>query len=236
MSDYIHDVAAYFVAAAGPRGISSMKLHKLLYVADTVYRRQTSESLFDETFTVSESGPVIPDLFPFHEGAYSITSWKWGDPNAVLFPINQFLDSIDQKYSALSGPMLSELVKKFPEYTQVAAADALAKRDQQAVTFRLQGHGEIIVEGRVEGTGSFVLGASFMGTLQSPEDETMTVVVFAEGSNGNRGWNVWNAGTFPFTMNRGKRADGTTGVVSMTVQVPTGTTFKVDGNDDNTDF
>ena len=235
MSDYIHDAAAYFVAAAGPRGISSMKLHKLLYVADTVYRRQTSEHLFDEAFTVSKSGPVIPELFSFHEGAYSITSWPWGDPNAVIRPINTFLDSIDQQYSAMSGPQMSEIVKKFPEYTAVAAADALAKRDQQTVTFRLQGT-DIIVEGGIEGTGVTPLRASFMGTLQSPEDETMTVVVFSEGFSGNRGWNLWNAGTFPFTMNRGKRADGTSGVVSMTVQVPTGTTFKVDGNVDNTDF
>jgi len=114
----IQDVAQYFIShKRNDQGMSSMKLHKLCFLADTLYQRALYVPLFSEYFTHTKTGPRYTELMSYHKGAYILTTWPVGDTSKLDSKHKEYLDRIFQAYSFHSGPELSRLTQKMEEYT-----------------------------------------------------------------------------------------------------------------------
>lgn len=114
----IHDVAAFFLNSCSEDGLSSMALHKLCFLADVQFSREHPDSrpLFPEYFTHTVTGPRYADLLPHHTGQLIIHRWDLGYPETIHTLLQDYLTAVWNQYSALTGPMLSDLTMGMPEY------------------------------------------------------------------------------------------------------------------------
>lgn len=107
----IHDVAAKIISEF-PRGISSMKLHKLAFIAQGWSLVILTRPLFDEDFTIRKNGPYSIDLWNQHgDDAYTLTNWP-GDPANLREDEKIIIKGVTNQYGALSGPQLNQQVSK----------------------------------------------------------------------------------------------------------------------------
>lgn len=67
----VFDVSAYIIKKLGP--ISSMKLQKLTYYSQAWSLVWDEKPLFSEKIEAWANGPVIPDLFSYHRGQFSVS-------------------------------------------------------------------------------------------------------------------------------------------------------------------
>ena len=110
MSDYasVHDVAAY-VLSKFDQPISTMKLQKLVYLAQGWHLGLRDKPLFTEQLQAWANGPVCPDLFAKHRGDYAVKEWQWGNARRLLASERIVVDAVIKNYGGLSGLELSEL-------------------------------------------------------------------------------------------------------------------------------
>lgn len=78
----VFDVARYILDKKGP--ISAWKLQKLCYYAQAWTLAWDEKPLFDEEFEAWANGPVCPQLFYAHKGAYIVRpEMIHGDPSKL---------------------------------------------------------------------------------------------------------------------------------------------------------
>lgn len=70
MADVL-DVAAYILERHGP--MTAMKLHKLLYYSQAWHLVWDEEPLFGARIEAWRQGPVIPDVYRCHRGAFNLS-------------------------------------------------------------------------------------------------------------------------------------------------------------------
>lgn len=104
----IHDVAAY-VLSSFDAPISTMKLQKLVYLAQGWSLALLDEPLYDEKHEAWANGPVSRELFREHRRMYSVSRWPSGDADALEFLDQVIVDAVVANYGALSGSELSDL-------------------------------------------------------------------------------------------------------------------------------
>lgn len=95
----IQDVAAYILNRY--RRMTTMKLQKLCFYAQSAYLAKTGEPLFDEDFYAWVNGPASPDLFALHRGKFFIYPNDLAGDTKVLKTdqiaiINEVCDDLSQ--------------------------------------------------------------------------------------------------------------------------------------------
>jgi uncharacterized phage-associated protein len=105
----VHDVAAYIVRKIGPT--TAMKLQKLVYYCQAWSLVWEEKPLFKARIEAWANGPVVPQLYQVHRGAFKVTKWPLGDPNAFEANANEksTIDAVLDFYGKQSSQWLSDL-------------------------------------------------------------------------------------------------------------------------------
>lgn len=74
--------------------------------------------LFSEYFQHTPNGPQYSELLPYHKGETTLYAWPAGNVSNLSEEIQGYLNWVFNKYTVLTGPMLSMMTKEFPEYTE----------------------------------------------------------------------------------------------------------------------
>lgn len=103
----VFDVARYILDKKGP--MSAWKLQKLCYYAQAWTLAWGEEPLFDEDFQAWANGPVCPELFRAHKGAYMIyPDMIDGDPNKLSASQVENIDIVLKGYGDKEAYWLRE--------------------------------------------------------------------------------------------------------------------------------
>jgi uncharacterized phage-associated protein len=103
-----HDVAAYIINKL-PGPVSAVKLQKLVYYSQAWSLAWEDRPLFDERIEAWVNGPVVPALYEWHRGKFSISSWPKGDPNCFPPEDSSTIDAVLEFYGRQSSQWLSDL-------------------------------------------------------------------------------------------------------------------------------
>ena len=107
MAAHVDDVATYILQRQGR--MSAMKLHKLLYYCQAWHLVWEEEPLFDSEIEAWRDGPVVPDVFKKHKGAFMIDELPGpGDPADIDDYQLESIDVVLNTYGRMSAYELSE--------------------------------------------------------------------------------------------------------------------------------
>jgi uncharacterized phage-associated protein len=77
----VFDVAACILTKRG--GMTAWKLQKLIYYSQAWSLVWDERPLFNERIEAWANGPVCPDLYAAHRGAFMVTQIDRGDPSRL---------------------------------------------------------------------------------------------------------------------------------------------------------
>jgi uncharacterized phage-associated protein len=105
----VHDVAAYVLRKMGT--MTAMKLQKLVYYCQAWSLVWEEKPLFKARIEAWANGPVVPQLYQVHRGAFKVTRWPQGDPVAFEHDANEksTIDAVLEFYGGQSSQWLSDL-------------------------------------------------------------------------------------------------------------------------------
>lgn len=104
----VHDVAAYILSKQDAP-ISTWKLQKLVYYSQAWHLVWDEEPLFAEKIEAWANGPVVRPLYLKHRGQFSVSEWRWGNPDALSESEKATINLVLASYGGLSGRQLSHL-------------------------------------------------------------------------------------------------------------------------------
>lgn len=103
---HVYDVAAYVFERQGP--MTAMKLHKLLYYCQAWHLVWEDVPLFDAEIQAWAEGPVIPEVYKLHRGAFKIKEWPaQGDSEDLEPNERESIDAVLRAYGSWSAYDLS---------------------------------------------------------------------------------------------------------------------------------
>src|ERR1700733_8590182 len=88
----VFDVAAYILAKRG--GMTAWKLQKLVYYSQAGSLVWDERPLFAERIEAWANGPVCPDLYAAHRGAFIVTEIDRGDPSRLIVDATETIDAV----------------------------------------------------------------------------------------------------------------------------------------------
>ncbi len=108
----VFDVAKYILEKTGP--VTTMKLQKLVYYAQawsTVWDDPPDTPLFPEEIQAWSQGPVVPDLFAWHKGRFTVDapSLTRGDSAKLSLAQKATIDAVVDFYGPKTAQWLSDL-------------------------------------------------------------------------------------------------------------------------------
>jgi uncharacterized phage-associated protein len=103
----VHDVAAHIVRRLGP--LSAMKLQKLVYYAQAWSLVWDDRPLFRARIEAWANGPVAPELYRHHRGAFQVAAWPFGDAGNLNAGERGTVNGIINFYGNRSPQWLSDL-------------------------------------------------------------------------------------------------------------------------------
>ncbi|MFC3717114.1 Panacea domain-containing protein [Luteimonas soli] len=104
----VHDVAAFILERAG--SMSTMKLQKLVYYSQAWSLVWDGDVLFDSQIQAWANGPVCPELFQSHRGAYRVAREDIsGDPNQLNQDQRETVEGVLSVYGDKTPQWLSDL-------------------------------------------------------------------------------------------------------------------------------
>ena len=104
----VFDVAAYILEKSGP--MTAMKLQKLIYYSQAWSLVWDEKPLFSERIRAWANGPVTPELYQAHRGAFTVKPGDiQGDPSALGTDEHETVDSVLKYYGDKTSQWLSEL-------------------------------------------------------------------------------------------------------------------------------
>jgi uncharacterized phage-associated protein len=104
----IYDIAAYALQRRGSR-MTTWELQKLCYYAQAWSLAVHARPLFNEEFQAWKDGPVQPELYQRHKGAFSVTEVAGGDASKVAPDDAGLVDRVLEFYSRFTPGELREL-------------------------------------------------------------------------------------------------------------------------------
>lgn len=102
-----HDVAAYIVKKLGV--LSALKLQKLVYYSQAWSLVWDDRPLFKARIEAWANGPVVPQLYHHHRGAFQVNAWPWGDTGKLDSKARETIDAVVKFYGHRSSQWLSDL-------------------------------------------------------------------------------------------------------------------------------
>jgi uncharacterized phage-associated protein len=103
----VHDVAAYILRSRG--AMTAMKLEKLVYYCQAWSLVWDEKPLFGERIEAWAQGPVVPELFNEHRGAYMVEKLRRGDPEVLTKDERETVDAVLTAYGDKTSQWLSDL-------------------------------------------------------------------------------------------------------------------------------
>lgn len=104
----VFDVAKYILHNKGE--MTAMKLQKLVYYSQAWSLVWDEKPLFPERIEAWANGPVVPDLYYVHKGAYIISEDMFpGDPLRLAKDEKETVDSVLETYGDKPSQWLIEL-------------------------------------------------------------------------------------------------------------------------------
>lgn len=103
----VHDVAAYIVKKVGT--LSALKLQKLVYYSQAWSLVWDDRPLFKARIEAWANGPVVPQLYRHHRGAFQVNAWPMGDAGNLDSKARETIDAVVKFYGDRSSQWLSDL-------------------------------------------------------------------------------------------------------------------------------
>lgn len=89
--------------------LTTMKLHKLVYYSQCWNLARTGIPLFNESIQAWQQGPIVPELYRRHKGAYALANWPAGDASALTGEQKTVVDWVIAQYGNFSPEELSAM-------------------------------------------------------------------------------------------------------------------------------
>jgi uncharacterized phage-associated protein len=106
----VFDVAAYILAKRGE--MTAWKLQKLVYYSQAWSLVWDERPLFAERIEAWANGPVCPDLYAAHRGAFIVARIDRGDPSRLGGDAIETIDAVLDYYGNKSSQWLSDLTHR----------------------------------------------------------------------------------------------------------------------------
>jgi uncharacterized phage-associated protein len=103
----VFDVAAYIIDKIGP--LSAMKLQKLVYYCQAWSLVWDESPLFPERIEAWSNGPVIPVLFSFHRGQFTVDEIAIGNIDNLNSKQKETIDAVLEFYGNKPAQWLIDL-------------------------------------------------------------------------------------------------------------------------------
>jgi uncharacterized phage-associated protein len=174
----IHDVAAFILRECGR--MSTMKLQKLAYYAQSWALVLLGRQLFPEDFKAWVEGPVCPALYARHRGQFHVSSWPIGNADALAADESDCVRRVLRAYSNKSGRWLSDLTHREAPWVDARAGlapDDLSRQPIAKDAMRNYYAGADTIEARIVSGHSNPL-LDFIETMS--DDESALVETLAE--------------------------------------------------------
>jgi len=127
----VHDVAECILGTTGK--ITTWKLQKLVYYAQAWHLVWDEEPLFDEEIQAWANGPVCPDLYRRHRGAFRIATVR-ADAGALSESERETVDVVVAHYGNYSGQQLSDLTHAEPPWQDARKGLSPRQRGESVIT------------------------------------------------------------------------------------------------------
>lgn len=103
----VHDLTAYILGVTG--AIPAMKLQKLVYYCQAWSLVWEERAIFQDRIEAWVNGPVVPALYQLHRGAFEVSNWPTGNPEALVEDDRSTVDGVLKFYGSKSSQWLSDL-------------------------------------------------------------------------------------------------------------------------------
>lgn len=129
----VFDVAKYILEKTGP--IAPTKLQKLVYYSQAWHLVWEGKPLFPERIEAWANGPVVPDLFGWHRGQWSVSAaeMKSGDSSRIKNGKKKTIDSVLKFYGEKSAQWLSDLTHREAPWLDAREGLALGERGNKEI-------------------------------------------------------------------------------------------------------
>jgi uncharacterized phage-associated protein len=131
------DVAQYVLDQMGP--MTAMKLQKLVYYCQAWHIAWRDDVLFPERIEAWVDGPVSPDLFNKHRGAFRISSIRGGDAARVTRTERSTIDKVIKFYGSKSPQWLIDLTHKEAPWREARGTLAPGQPSNREITAEAMG-------------------------------------------------------------------------------------------------
>lgn len=111
------DVAQHILDLRGP--MTAMKLQKLTYYCQAWHIAWTDDVLFSSRIEAWVEGPVVPDLYRMHRGAFRVSKIRGGDPSKLTKREQNTIASVVKFYGDKSPQWLSDLTHQEAPWREV---------------------------------------------------------------------------------------------------------------------
>lgn len=128
----VQDVAAYIMAKCGP--MTAMKLQKLVYYSQAWSLVWDEKPLFNEEIQAWANGPIVPELYNRHRGAFQLSEWKIGSIEKLDPRQKETIDAIIKHYGNATGQYLSELTHAEMPWIEARSGLAPGERGNKVIT------------------------------------------------------------------------------------------------------
>jgi len=111
----VFDVARYILDKFDQESrlpVTTWKLQKLVYYSQAWSLVWDDEPLFDSPIQAWANGPVSPELYRVHRGAFKIFAIDHGDPDALTDDQKETVDVVFGHYGLKTAQYLSELTHR----------------------------------------------------------------------------------------------------------------------------
>jgi uncharacterized phage-associated protein len=128
----VFDVAAYILATKGE--ITAWKLQKLIYYSQAWSLIWDDKPLFRERIEAWANGPVSPDLYREHRGAFTVAQIRQGDPSKLDKDARDTIDAVLHHYGDKSSQWLSDLTHREDPWRNARTGLQDGERGQVEIT------------------------------------------------------------------------------------------------------
>ncbi len=115
----VHDVAQFILEKAGP--MTTMKLQKIVYYCQAWHIAWTDDTLFDSRIEAWVDGPVTPELFKSHRGAFKVSTIRGGDSGRLSKRERKTIEKVVDFYADKSPQWLINLTHQESPWREARA-------------------------------------------------------------------------------------------------------------------